>query len=56
MLKENSLGLGDESETEAAIDSLMLISSMIPTFMWKINTKRIENSKKKVDEFIKNLV
>ena len=26
----------------------MLISSMIPTFMWKINSERIKNTKKNV--------
>jgi hypothetical protein len=29
---------------------------MIPSFIWKFNGKRIESAKKKVDEFVKNLV
>lgn len=34
----------------------MLISSMIPTFMWKINSERIKNTKKNVDQFIEKVV
>lgn len=34
----------------------MLISSMIPTFMYKLNKSRIEYSKTKIDEFMKKMV
>ncbi len=34
----------------------MLLSSMIPTFMLKINCKRVENLKKQIEVFITKMI